>query len=70
MYFSNWICWPTLPPGFWAIWQNTNNIPALSLSRTSGSYNIKRVVGLEQILFYKVEEVVAKESQVELQADL
>lgn len=28
-------------PRFWVIWQNTNNIAALSLSCTSGSYNIK-----------------------------
>lgn len=70
MYFSNWKCWPTLAPCFWAIWQNINNITALSLSCTSGSYNIKGVISLEQILFYKVEEVVAKETQVELQADL
>lgn len=59
-----------ITPAFWAIWQSTNSITALSLSPTSGSYNIKRVIGLVQILFYKVEEVVAKETQVELQADL
>jgi len=57
-------------PSFWAIWQNTSNVNSPLPSRTSGSYNIKRVIGLEQILFYKVEKVVAKETQAELKADL
>lgn len=44
-------------------------VPITLQPSTSGSYNIKRVIGQEQIL-HKVEEVVAKETQAELKAGL